>query len=111
MVRTRDDVRAAAEKQGWSVSFGVQDGEQYAEFEAYSPAGEDLCFTEFFNNVKDLPDRLYERHFDFDPDEHAVEWYGRNNGEPISLRYLLDDAEAIEEMILELARALDAWGG
>ena len=115
MKRTKNAVIAAAEKLGWKVSFHMQASpinpgrvDKYVEFEGYSPAGEDLYFTEFYRAITDLPRLLRERYADFDPDEHAAGWYGKNNGEPHSLRVLLDDAEAIGEMIWDLAEALSA---
>lgn len=114
MKRTKNAVIAAAEKLGWKVSFRVQESpinpgsvDKYVEFEGYSPAGEDLDFIEFYRTITDIPRLLRERYADFDPDEHAAGWYGKNKGEPCSLRALLDDAEAIGEMIWDLANALD----
>ena len=115
MKRTKNAVIDAAEKLGWTVRFGTDESpinpgrvDKWVEFEGYSPAGENLCFTEFYRTLSDIPHGLGERFTDFDPDEHAAGWYGKNNGEPSSLRELLEDAEAIGKMIWDLAEALSA---
>lgn len=112
MKTTKAAVINAAEKLGWRVDFGEQKDrmtgktEKYVEFESYSPAGEDMIITEYYRSISEISDKLMERYNDFDPDEHAAKWYGAGNGEPSSLRQLLDDAEDIEEMIHDLAMAL-----
>lgn len=80
---------------GWKVT-EMDDG---IEINQYSPAGEDFCLfivgktvEKLINSIKDI---------DFDPEEHANFWYGANRGEPSSLRVLLEDAEAIEQMLIE----------
>ncbi len=87
----------------WSVTV-CDDGD--VMLENYSPAGEDLVFyvdkdDEFVDGVKRLA-------ADFDADEHAEMWVeGRGkNGVPSTIRELLDDAEAIDKMLQELAAAL-----
>ena len=77
-------------------------------FESYSPAGENLIIEGDWSWFGD--DRLnglarYLRgiYADFDPDEHASGWYGANRGEPDSLRKLVDDANAIDDMYEDLA--------
>lgn len=50
---------------------------------------------------------------DFDADEHAEMWIearGRVNGVSDSIRTLIDDAEAIQKMLDELADALEGVG-
>lgn len=78
------------------------------DLEKYSPAGEDFIFNvsvEDENNA-DYWKEVFDYWNNFDPDDHAVMWYGQNRGEPTSLRVLLDDAEAIKEMLEQLWRAL-----
>lgn len=90
-----------AEDLEWSVT--VDDG--LWEFEKYSPAGEDFVFSvddpDIVAGVKDY----YEN---FDPEEHATDMViaKRNGfaGVP-DLRTLCDDADAIDEMLHELADA------
>ncbi len=93
----------AAEELGWTSDWDLKDG--YFDMENYSPAGEDLImtlFTEDFRSFESLDHRLWDEWYDFDPEEHAVMWYGQNRGEPSSIRTLLEDADAIAEMLGEL---------
>ena len=87
-----------------------QNGQYYVEIENGSPLGEDIVETVWFDGtdigfiegVRELADS-------FDPEEHAEMWIeGRGkNGVPESIRDLLDDADAIKEMLNELADALE----
>ena len=78
------------------------------DLEKYSPAGEDFIVHVSVDNESnaDYWREVLDYEDDFDPDDHAVMWYGQNRGEPTSLRVLLDDAEAIKEMLEQLWRAL-----
>ena len=93
----------------WKVNIEEQDGRRYAEFENWSPAGEDIIFSVWFDEDDDLPDAVWDYYTDFDPEEHAGELYeaGKHgfSGVP-SLRILLDDADEISDMLEHLARAL-----
>lgn len=79
--------------------------EDYVELEKCSPAGEDFIFGvqkgNFVKNVREYAD-------DFDADEHVELWIeGRGkNGVPATARELVEDAEAIRDMLNELAVAL-----
>lgn len=90
-----------AEDLRWSVT--VDDG--LWEFEQYSPAGEDFVFSV---NGPDIVASVKEYYEDFDPEEHATDLViaKRNGfaGVP-DLRTLCDDADAIDEMLHELADA------
>lgn len=58
--------------------------------------------------VENFPESVYEYARDFDADEHAEMWV-RHRGEggcPSSVRKLIDDADAIKEMLEELANRL-----
>lgn len=75
------------------------------EFEKYSPAGEDFIFYVGGDNpVREVQE--YAR--GFDADEHAEMWVESRGkrGVPDSIRALIDDADAIQEMLTELADAL-----
>lgn len=91
------------EQRDWTVHTEV-DGES-AVLEKYSPAGEDFMFTvstaNFIGDVVEYAD-------DFDPDEHAEMWIARRGtrGIPSSIRELINDADAIKEMLEDLAAAL-----
>ena len=58
--------------------------------------------------VENFPESVYEYAHDFDADEHAEMWLGHRGegGCPSSVRELIDDADAIKEMLEELADKL-----
>lgn len=116
----RDRIIDVAEDLGWSVSFGTQTRidpvtqeqveESYAEFERYSPAGEDFGFTVFFDMDEDITREVSSYAEDFDIDEHVEMWVQAkaNGGQGIpSVRELVDDAEDIKEMLCDLAKGLE----
>lgn len=92
------------EAHDWAVSSYTNDGR--VELETYSPAGEDFCICV---EVENFPKTVMEYWEDFDPDEHAEELIlARRNGFQgvPSASVLTNDAQAIDNMILELAHAL-----
>ena len=95
-------IRRICENLDWSIHEYKTD----VELEKFSPAGEDFFFCvdkkDFINNVIEYAE-------DFDADEHAEMWVTNRhtvNGVPQSVRTLIDDADAIKEMLLELAENL-----
>lgn len=93
------------EENDWIVSSYTNDGK--VELEKYSPAGEDFLMCV---EVENFPESVREYANDFDADEHAEMWIearGRVRGVPNSIRELIEDAEAIQEMLNELADALE----
>lgn len=91
---------------GWGVNeYTDGDISSYIELENWSPLGENLIFTfsadNFADDVMDYADN-------FDPEEHAGELIKNrgNFGIPSSIRALRDDADKIEEMLIELKEAL-----
>lgn len=102
---TKKQFIEVCEANDWRV---IENGAGVFDLEKYSPAGEDFIFNvcvEDENNA-DYWAEVLDAWGDFDPDEHANMWYGQNRGEPASLRVLLDDAEAIKDMLEQLWRAL-----
>lgn len=87
----------------WCVCDYTNDGR--VEIENYSPAGEDLIVCV---EVENFPESVYEYASDFDADEHAEMWVGHRGegGYPSNIRELIDDADAIKEMLEELANRL-----
>ena len=85
------------ESLGWTVT-EYEDGS--AEISQYSPAGEDFSFTVDVENFSKSVRDYYE---DFDAEEHAAMWYG-GPGAP-GLHTLIEDADAIESMLEDLAIA------
>lgn len=91
------------EENDWNVSSYTNDGR--VKLEKYSPAGEDFLMCV---EVENFPESVREYTNNFDADEHAEMWIkaiGRVNG--VSNRELIEDAEAIKEMLNELADALE----
>lgn len=87
----------------WRVCDYTGDGR--VEIENYSPAGEDLIVCV---EVENFPESVYEYARDFDVDEHAEMWVGHRGegGCPSRVREIIDDADAIKEMLEELADRL-----
>lgn len=97
---------AYIETLGWNVYCG-DDG--YAELSKRSGAGEDFLFTVSANNlIEDVKDYAES----FDSEEHAAMWYDAGQrgvrGVP-SLHELVEDADAIQEMLEDLAINLCAY--
>lgn len=85
----------------------------YVELEKYSPAGEDFGMIIDFdmnNPVDSFLDNLKEYSEDFDIDEHVEMWLPSRGkgGCPGSISELVQDAEAIRDMIVELWEILDS---
>ena len=100
------------EGKDWNIyDITEQDGRYYVEIENYSPEGENLIETVWFDGTDSgFIEGVRELADDFDPDEHAEMWIearGRVRGVPDSIRTLIDDAETIKEMLEELADALE----
>lgn len=103
-----------AEEMDWSYTVYVepsQNNRTYVDLETYSPAGEDFGMTIDFEAedqaesfLKDLSDYADN----FDVDEHVEMWMPSRgkNGCPSTARELVEDAEAIAEMIKELFEVL-----
>lgn len=91
--------------------YGEEDGRTYVELETSSPAGEDFIMYIDFNQsepVTSFLDDLKEYYEEFDAEEHAEMYIERRgqNGVPGTIRELLDDADAIKEMIGDLWKEL-----
>lgn len=92
------------EQNDWSISYYTDDGR--VELETYSPLGEDFLIIV---KVENFPEAVREYANDFDANEHAAMWIearGKINGAPESIRELIDDAEAIQDMLNKLADIL-----
>ena len=72
--------------------------------EQWSPAGEDI--GEEFYYSKPIAEQAKDLYDYFNPDEHAVMWFGQGRGEPSGLRELIDDAESIKQMYYDLWQKL-----
>ena len=81
--------------------------------EKYSPAGEDFSMIIDFDMddpVHSFMDDLKEYSEDFDVDEHVEMWLPSRGkgGCPGSISELVENAEAIRDMIVELWEVLDS---
>lgn len=110
-----------AEGQDWSYTIyqepeGTYNGwhceeRNYIELEKYSPAGEDFIMIIDFDvdsPINSFLENLKEYSEDFDIDEHVEMWIPKREkgGCPESISELVEDAEAIKNMIFELWDAL-----
>lgn len=99
--------RQVCEKLEWSAH---ELGDGTVELEKYSPAGEDffaiVSLEGFVRNVREYADG-------FDTDDHIDMWVhakeSGTSGVP-GYKVLVEDADAIKEMLLELAEALEELG-
>lgn len=77
------------------------------ELSKHSPAGEDFNFV---IDGKDICREIAEYAYDFDIDDHVDLWaeHRGTRGVPETFRELVEDAESIQEMLDELAEALNS---
>ena len=89
-----------------NLDWTVREYEEDIELAKYSPAGEDFFFSVSKDNFLTEVINYAE---DFDADEHAEMWVENMHTVkevPQSIRTLIEDADAIKEMLLELATKL-----
>lgn len=100
---TIEKVREVVEPLGWRVEEEQSSGDWM--FEAWSPAGEDVFY---YARPDHAYDDLRSEYNNYDVDEHVDLWAGSRgkNGCPCSYRALIEDAEAIEEMLKDLYEAV-----
>lgn len=87
-----------------------EDGEYYREIEFYSPEGEDVLETIWYDGTDNGFIKAFKRNADnFDADEHAEMWIDKRgkNGVPDNVRALIDDAENIKDTLLKVAEKLE----
>lgn len=99
------------EDEGWKIyDITKQDDEYYVEIENYSPEGEDIVETVWFDGTnKGFIEGVRKSAESFDADEHAELWIDSRgkNGVPNTIRELLDDADAIKDMLIDIADKLE----
>lgn len=94
--------RKVCEKLGWKVT----DCGNEIELETFSPAGENFLFyaqrNNFAESIADYADN-------FDSDEHAEFWveFRGKRGVPHTIRELIDDADAIKQMLTDLSEQIN----
>lgn len=111
MVQTWNEVFQVAHSLGWHITYEMPDmGNLYeVDFSVYSPAGEDFNFDVSVDDPAALARKVRDYWWNFDADEH-VKSVMDMRGAP-GLRELIDDADAIEEMLHELSDALMDYEG
>lgn len=80
------------------------------ELETYSPLGEDVIVSFYFDGTKKGFIKAFEEYADnFDVDDHVGIWIDSRgkNGVPGSIRDLLEDAEWQKNIFLEIAGELN----
>lgn len=92
---------------GWNFSINHCANGNEIYISKHSPAGEDFGFEIEGTTVEEIIKEIEEYAYNFDADEHAMLWIGScgRNGVP-SIRGLIDDADAIQDMLDELAEAV-----
>ena len=107
-------IEEIANDNDWSVSFGEQDGQENIEFEGYTPAGQDLIISIWFDDkdesMSDVSAKIRDYAFNYDPDYEASLWIGEDghgkNGAPYHLSDILADMEDAKQMIYDLSDAM-----
>lgn len=87
---------------GWECDIEKEGKEYYVTISMYTPQNQDVSFDFTIKTLDMFQDEIYNCWQGYDPDEEAMLWYGKNNGEPESLRDLLDDMEYVESKLEEL---------
>ena len=90
---------------GWTA-YRDENFYTYWEFEKFSPAGEDFCFTVYAKNLVELKAELQYYYENFDREDHVYELLeAKRNGfrDVPDLDTLVEDSQAIEDMLEELA--------
>ena len=99
-------ITKTVEKLDWSISIDDKD----FDFKKYSPAGQDFIVSISADNLEELSEKLREKFNNFDCSEEAYLWlddsgHGKN-GAPYDMKDLYEDMESCEEMLRELAEAV-----
>lgn len=103
---------AKVEELDWKVTntrdcgFTVEKGVTELEFSKYSPVGEDFSFAVSGKNKQEIVNEIKDYASDFDTEEHIKMWIeGKESGTSgiPSIKELVEDADAIKEMLDELA--------
>ena len=109
----QEKIIAIAEQNGWHVHIAGSgnDGRVMLEFSRFTPYGQDFNFqAEMEGNDLQTPIGSIIRFLDgFDPDSEAYLWLGPDghgkNGAPYSMKDIVEDMEAAENMVLDLCVA------
>lgn len=87
---------------GWECDVNKEGKEYVVTFSMYTPKGQDVELEFTNEHLNCIWEDVRDYWENYNPDEEAIMWYGKNNGEPSSLRELLDDMEYVEKKLEEL---------
>lgn len=108
MIVLTEGQRDALENLEWKI---YEDEKNcYVEIYKYSPAGEDFSCCIWVETPNEFAAQLGFEADDFDVDDHIDLWADKRGrkGVPATYRELLEDAEAIKQMLKEAADAVNA---
>lgn len=84
----------------------------YIRFSRYSPAGQDFNIEIDYTDVEDILKKVSDFYEAYDVSYETYLWLDElghgTNGAPYDMRDLYDDMEACENMVCELAEALES---
>lgn len=103
--------REIIEELGWQIhECNFAGGKKGYELRQHSPAGEDFCFSVEAETEEELAESVRSYAAGFDPEEHVEMWavakYNGKDSTIPSIKELVEDADAIDKMLQELAIAL-----
>lgn len=106
-------IEEIANDNDWRVTFSTQDGNDWIEFEGYTPAGQDLIVNVWnneFDALSDVEEALWNYAEEFDECEEAYKWLGSDghgiNGAPYHMGDVLEDMVIAKQMIYDLSDAM-----
>ena len=106
---TKNKIEKVAENLDFSVDF-IDGDTKGVSFSTYSPCGQDFYMEFDYDNLQELPSKLYDYYQSYDPSYEASlwldEWGHGKNGAPYDLGDLYDDMKWCEAQIKELSEAL-----
>lgn len=117
MCETIDRIIGVGEELGWKVDFEeLVKNDVTITFYQYSPAGQDFLFSVVLrdgDSIYDFAHTVYRYYEDFEPEAETMLWLDSDghgvNGAPYHMRDVLEDMEACEKMIEDLAIALGQY--
>lgn len=109
---TKKKIEQIAEELGWSVFWATVSGKKVLELTTYSPAGQELIITLYYNSLDEISQGVYEEYDSYDPSYEAYLWLDESghgkNGAPHDMGDVYNDMVACEDMIYKLYDALTA---
>lgn len=105
-----EQIETAAENLGWSVNWYVQKQGKNVAFSKHTPAGQELYFDIWYDNLAQIPVKLYKEYENYDPSYEAYIWLDETghgkNGAPHEMIDVYNDMKWSKDEILKLYNAL-----